>query len=139
MMAATKIWAEMTRKVGVSPSSAPLRKSLERVFDGNSQLGASSIGFQVGGSRSPPLDPRRESDIVRFNFFFEPILTFVAAASRLQRPGRKTFACYFRPGLNNIPTFLNPRPPRTSLYSNQTSTSVPLLMPQHKCTGSAPN
>ena len=54
---------------------------------GNSQLGASSsIGFQVGGSRSPPLDPRRESDIVRFNFFFEPILTFVAAASRLQRP-----------------------------------------------------
>ena len=86
MIAGTKIWAEMTRKVGVSPSSAPLRKSLERVFDGNSQLGASSIGFQVGGSRSPPLDPRRESDIVRFNFFFEPILIFVAAASWLQRP-----------------------------------------------------
>ena len=50
---------------------------------GNSQLGASSsIGSQPGWLEVT----RRESDIVRFNFFLEPILTFVAAASWLQRP-----------------------------------------------------
>ena len=86
----------MTRKVGVSPSSAPLRKSC---VGGNSQLGASSIGSQAG-SRSPP-DPRRESD-VRFDFysllvfFIQFFRLLPCAAARLPRPGRKTFACYFR-------------------------------------------
>ena len=51
MMASTKIWGEMTRKVGVSPPEP--EKVQARVSVGsNCQAGVSSIASQVG-SRSP--------------------------------------------------------------------------------------
>ena len=156
----------MTRKVGVSPSSAPLRKSC---VGGNSQLGASSIGSQAG-SRSPP-DPRRESD-VRFDFY--SLLVFFiqffhllpCAAARLPRPERKTFACYFRRILCVLcfplwvprcvlciravgdTVYPSPQcvslPPPTFLRDLLALHYIPikhppLPLPQHKCTGSAPN
>ena len=154
-MIATKIWGEMTLKVGVSPSSAPLRKSC---VGGNSQLGASSIGSQAG-SRSPP-DPRRESD-VRFDFY--SLLVFFiqffhllpCAAARLPRPERKTFACYFRRILCVLciravgdTVYPSPQcvslPPPTFLRDLLALHYIPikhppLPLPQHKCTGSAPN
>ena len=145
----------MTLKVGVSPSSAPLRKSC---VGGNSQLGASSIGSQAG-SRSPP-DPRRESD-VRFDFY--SLLVFFiqffhllpCAAARLPRPERKTFACYFRRILCVLciravgdTVYPSPQcvslPPPTFLRDLLALHYIPikhppLPLPQHKCTGSAPN
>ena len=59
-MIATKIWGEMTRKVGVSPPMLEPEKVQARVSVGsNCQAGVSSIASQVG-SRSP--GPRWESD-----------------------------------------------------------------------------
>ena len=96
---------------------------------GNSQLGAtSSIGSQAG-SRSP--DEKVMSDIISLLVFLSQFWHLLLSGRRAEI---KTFACYFRRTLCPSPHFPIPDPPRTSLYSNQTSTSLPL--PQHKCTGS---
>lgn len=97
MMASTKIWGEMTRKVGVSPPMLEPEKVQARVSVGsNCQAGVSSIASQVG-SRSP--GPRWESDpgFLFLSFAYSWQLLPCEGRVRQGHGGRKTFACYFRP------------------------------------------
>ena len=133
-MIATKIWAEMTRKVGVSTSSAPLRKSS---VGGNSQLGASSIGSQVGSGSPPDPDEKVMSDSISSLLV---VLTFVAlsrgqAAETWEENFRLLFPSDTRP--LSLRPLSDPRHPPALHYIP--IKHPPLPLPQHKCTGSAPN
>ena len=127
-MIATKIWGEMTRKVGVSPSTDPpcLRKS---GVGGNSQLGASSsIGSQAG-SRSP----RRESD-VRYNFSPRLFWANFGICCLVAGGQRSKLSLVISVG-HSIPppTFRSPTPLALHYIPIK---HPPLPLPQHKCRGS---